>query len=251
MRLYSLLIAEDEDNTREGLTNYIDWPELGFQVVASVRDGKEAIQFIEQRTESVDVILSDIRMDKVSGLELAKYICEHEYRTKVVLLTAYKDFEYARKAITYHVVEYLLKPVRIQELKQTFQKLRNLIELSETQNAESEEYMSVDLVEKAKRYIDQHYMEKNCSLERVAENVGVVPSHLSKLFRQKTGKTFTDYITQERIDTAKDLLRHTNRKVHEISVQLGYGRARHFSKIFRNSTGMLPKEYRECEEEAK
>ena len=47
MRLYSLLIAEDEDNTREGLTNYIDWPELGFQVVASVRDGKEAIQFIE------------------------------------------------------------------------------------------------------------------------------------------------------------------------------------------------------------
>ena len=88
-------------------------------------------------------------------------------------------------------------------------------------------------------------------MQGVAENVGVVPSHLSKLFRQKTGKTFTDYITQERIDTAKDLLRHTNRKVHEISVQLGYGSARHFSKIFRNSTGMLPKEYRECEEEAK
>ena len=88
MRLYSLLIAEDEDNTREGLTNYIDWPELGFQVVASVRDGKEAIQFIEQRTESVDVILSDIRMDKVSGL--GQFTRNYTQTTKRGLLTTNK-----------------------------------------------------------------------------------------------------------------------------------------------------------------
>lgn len=74
MRLYSLLIAEDEDNTREGLTNYIDWSELGFQVVASVRDGEDAIRYMEQQAEPIDVILSDIRMEKISGLELAKYV---------------------------------------------------------------------------------------------------------------------------------------------------------------------------------
>ncbi len=251
MRLYSLLIAEDEDNTREGLTNYIDWSELGFQVVSSVRDGEDAIQYMEQHTEPIDVILSDIRMEKISGLELAKYICEQKRRTSVVLLTAYRDFEYAQKAITYHVVEYLLKPVKIQELKRTFQKVREQIEASEALNGEQEERADKDLVEKAKHYINQHYMEKTCSLEQVAANVGVVPSHLSKLFRQKTGKTFTDYITQERLDAAKDLLRHTNRKIHEISAQLGYGSTRHFSKIFRNSTGMLPTEYREHGEESR
>jgi two-component system response regulator YesN len=251
MRLYSLLIAEDEDNTREGLTNYIDWSELGFQVVASVRDGEDAIRYMEQQAEPIDVILSDIRMEKISGLELAKYVSEKKLGTSVILLTAYRDFEYAQKAITYQVVEYLLKPVKIQELKRTFQKVRQQIEASEALNGEQEERGDRDLVEKAKRYINQHYMEKTCSLELVAANVGVVPSHLSKLFRQKTGKTFTDYITRERIDAAKDLLRHTNLKIHEISAQLGYGSTRHFSKIFRNATGILPTEYRERGEEGK
>lgn len=158
MRLYSLLIAEDEDNTREGLTNYIDWSELGFQVVASVRDGEDAIRYMEQQAEPIDVILSDIRMEKISGLELAKYVSEKKLGTSVILLTAYRDFEYAQKAITYQVVEYLLKPVKIQELKRTFQKVRQQIEASEALNGEQEERGDRDLVEKAKRYINQHYM---------------------------------------------------------------------------------------------
>lgn len=245
MKLYSLMIVEDEDNTREGLTNYIDWLELGFQVVASVRDGKDAIEYMEQHHEPIDVILSDIRMENISGLELARYVSEQQLRTKVILLTAYRDFEYARTAISYHVVEYLLKPVQIQELKKVFRKVRQQIEAADTQSTDSEDRVGVGLIEKAKGYIDQHYSEKNCSLEQVAAYVGVVPSYLSKLFRLKTGKTFTDYITQVRLDAAKDMLRHTDRKVHEISELLGYGSARHFSKVFRNATGMLPKEYRD------
>ena len=149
MKLYSLMIVEDEDNTREGLTNYIDWLELGFQVVASVRDGKDAIEYMEQHHEPIDVILSDIRMENISGLELARYVSEQQLRTKVILLTAYRDFEYARTAISYHVVEYLLKPVQIQELKKVFRKVRQQIEAADTQSTDSEDRVGVDLIEKA------------------------------------------------------------------------------------------------------
>lgn len=244
MKYYSLLIVEDEDNTREGLANYIDWTELGFHLVAALRNGREAILYLEAHPEETSVILSDIRMDDVSGLELAQYVYEHQLNVLVILLTAYRDFEYARMAISYRVMEYLLKPVKIQELKKVFKNIKDKLDAIETEEPKETEPEEIDLTEKAKEYINQHYSSKACSLEAVASYVGVVPSHLSKLFRLKTGETFTDYITCVRIEAAKNLLLHTNQKVREISEQLGYGSSRHFSKVFRNATGLLPKEFR-------
>ena len=97
--MYKLIVVDDEKVIRNGICNYIDWEGMGFNVVASFEDGKEAIEYIENNC--IDVVLTDIEMAEVSGLELAKYIQEKQSRIKAVIISGYKEFEYARKAVEY------------------------------------------------------------------------------------------------------------------------------------------------------
>jgi len=118
---YSLLIADDDDAIRNGMSNYIDWDSMGFYVAASFEDGKEMIEYLEKN--HVDVVLTDIQMSENSGLDVARYIFEHHLNTKVIILSGYKEFEYARQAIAYNVEDYVLKPVNLDELYSIFSKI--------------------------------------------------------------------------------------------------------------------------------
>ena len=95
--MYRLIIADDEKVILKGLRDYIDWKEMGFQVVETFEDGKEALEYI--KSNLVDVVLSDIEMAEVSGLELARYISEQKTGHKVVIVSSYKEFEYARRCV--------------------------------------------------------------------------------------------------------------------------------------------------------
>lgn len=141
--MYKLIIAEDEEKLKRGLCNFIPWPELGFEVIAAFSDGKEVLDYLSQH--SVDVVFTDIQMTDVSGLEIAKFVHEHQRACKVVVISGYKEFSYARQAIEYKVEHFLIKPVdtdeigrvftelkrrldREQQLEHTFQKERDLVE---------------------------------------------------------------------------------------------------------------------------
>jgi two-component system response regulator YesN len=93
-------------------------------------------------------------------------------------------------------------------------------------------------------YIDQHYSDPNLSLNEVASQVNLSPSHFSTVFSQETGQTFKEYLTEIRIRKAKELLRSTTLRSFEISDQIGYNDPHYFSYVFRKQTGLSPKEYR-------
>lgn len=112
---------DDEQTIREGLTNYVDWASLNFDVVAAFEDGKETIDYIQ--SNDVDVVLTDIKMIEVSGIEVAKYIHHHMPKTKVVLISGHKEFEFAKQAIAFGVLHYILKPIKITEITQVFEEL--------------------------------------------------------------------------------------------------------------------------------
>ncbi len=116
--MYSLAIVDDEPAIRRGLTRHIDWESMGFRVVESFEDGEDALAYLEHH--HVDVILTDIRMSVMSGLSLARAIHERGLNTEVVILSGYKDFEYARSAMQSEVRSYLLKPTREEELRTVF-----------------------------------------------------------------------------------------------------------------------------------
>ena len=123
--MYSLVIADDEPAIRKGLTRRIDWSSMGFQVVESFEDGEDVVAYLA--THHVDVVLTDVRMSVVSGLSLAETIHDQGLETEVVLLSGYKDFEYAREALKHGVHRYLLKPTNEDELRTVFAELREKI----------------------------------------------------------------------------------------------------------------------------
>jgi two-component system response regulator YesN len=134
---YRILIVDDEEDIREGLTDLVDWSSLGFEVVARLEDGRDAITYIQ--SHSVDVILTDIKMTFVSGLELAKYVYDHQYSIKMILLSGYKEFEFAQLAVNYKVAHYLLKPTKLEEMNAVFREMKALLDKEHSDKVQSNE----------------------------------------------------------------------------------------------------------------
>ncbi|MDO4649664.1 MAG: response regulator [Eubacteriales bacterium] len=132
--MYRLVIVDDEQTIRNGMCHYIDWNSLGFEVVADFEDGKETLEYIKDHP--VDVIMTDIEMAEVTGIELARHVWENHLPQKVVILSGYREFEYARKAIEYNVEHYLLKPIRLDELNEVFGKIKGELDKQQKEKQE-------------------------------------------------------------------------------------------------------------------
>lgn len=120
-KLVKMLIVDDEAVICEGLRYTIDWTQLGVEVVGEAYDGFEALRLIEEH--GAQLILSDIRMDGMDGLELAKEVRHRHPEVQIVMISGYEEFEYARQAIRVGVGDYLLKPVDIEELSSVVKKI--------------------------------------------------------------------------------------------------------------------------------
>ena len=109
-----ILIADDERTIREGLCKAIDWPSYGFHEILEASDGKEACQSI--KTYRPDVALLDIRMPEMTGLEVLAAFCGDKEAPRFILLSGYGEFDYAREALRYGALDYLLKPCSMEEV---------------------------------------------------------------------------------------------------------------------------------------
>ena len=120
-KIWKMLIADDEPNIRESLSFLFPWDQLQIQVVYLAADGKEAYDYILHHP--IDLVLADIRMPVIDGLELTQLLKAERPEISIVLLSAYSDFEYARSALRCGVFAYLTKPVHYTELIDTFRRL--------------------------------------------------------------------------------------------------------------------------------
>ncbi len=124
--MYRILIVDDEEMIREGLTQIIDWKEIGFEIAGTARNGYKAIEIIQK--ESLDVVILDIKMPKMNGLEVSRYLYENFPSIKIIILSGYAEFEYAQKTISYNVFSYLLKPSRKDNIRELFLRLKKEID---------------------------------------------------------------------------------------------------------------------------
>ena len=111
---YTVLVVDDEHDQRKALIEHVDWTSAGFEVIGEAENGVEALDLLE--TLEPDLILTDIRMPMISGLELAARVREIRPATQVVILSGYDSFEYAQTAINYNIISYLLKPISPYEM---------------------------------------------------------------------------------------------------------------------------------------
>lgn len=134
--MYNLIIVDDEQKIRHGIASGIPWNELGFEVAGVCANGLEALQIIEENPPHV--VLSDIRMPRMDGLELMQIINQKYPFIKVIILSGYNDFEYLNMSIKNRVIDYLLKPTDVDEFARVFEKLRFQLDMEEEQKREYE-----------------------------------------------------------------------------------------------------------------
>lgn len=255
--MYNLVIVDDETKIRNGLSNFFPWHEVGFRVVYEAKNGKDTLDYVQNHP--VDVILSDIKMPVMSGIELLEHLYKQKSRVKVVFLTGYKEFEYAQKALVYGASNLIVKPTKYNELVNVFSKLRDDLDnerLDKINTSEFlEEYCNSDIVDMEdqgyhskvistiKSYVEENYA--TVTLEDVSKQVHLNSSYLSKYFKRKTGQNFSEFVLSVKMKKAAVLLDDIRYKVYDVSMMVGYDNAKNFTTTFKKYYGKSPKEYRE------
>lgn len=121
--MYKVLLVDDEALILNATRNNIHWERLGFELCGLASNGQEAIALIEQ--ELPDLVITDINMPFINGLEVARYCSEQLPNTKVMILTGYDEFQYAKKALEYKVYDFILKPITAKQLSEILSKLKH------------------------------------------------------------------------------------------------------------------------------
>ena len=130
--MLKVFLVEDESLIREGLRDEIPWEQYGFRFAGEAADGEMALPLI--RKTRPDVLITDIKMPFMDGLSLSKVVHMELPKTKIVIISGYDDFEYARQAIEVGVDQYLLKPITRQAMRKTLLEMKEKIESEQEQN---------------------------------------------------------------------------------------------------------------------
>jgi len=243
--LYNLVLVDDEAEIRNGLMQYFPWKQLGYKVTGVFDNGRKALDYMANHT--VDVLLCDVMMPELTGLDVARTLYEQGSSIKILFLSGHKDFEYAKQALAYNVSAYIVKPTDFEELHETFSKLKlELDKSASTQRNGAPIAEDISYPEKIIGVI-RHYVEVNCAtagLEQAAELVKLSPDYLSKYIKRQTGRNFSDLVVEARMQQAALLLRDIQFKTFEISEMVGYKHPKNFTRTFRQYYGVSPRQFR-------
>lgn len=254
--MLTALIVEDEPLMREYLLFNLSSIHDQWITAACAKDGVEAMALLNE--QHFDLIITDIKMPRMTGVELATYVHNNIADTDIIFLTGYDEFDYARAAVRSGVSDYLLKPLQDAELHAILDKLAKKRSAGETRQATPqvkahvspdaafplEDVESSVLVQRARDYIQMNY-SKPISLNEVASALEVNPAYLSSVFKSERGEPYSKYLLRLRMERAALLLRtHTAAKVGDIASEVGYLSVKHFDSVFKKYYGMTPNAYR-------
>lgn len=249
--MLKVLVVDDEKLVRKGIVLGVDWLALDCMVVAEASNGLEGLEAAQKFNP--DLIITDIKMPKMDGIEMLKLLRETNKEVHVIFLTAYSDFSYAQRAVKLSASDYLLKPFQDGELEETVMRVQKKIVDERKQNDSSIKEVSIMLkkgdkskyVMEAIDYVASHYNDRKMSVDTIAESLGISGGHLSRIFKKETDYTIMSYITQYRIHTAMSLLCDCRYKVYEVAELVGYRDITYFSSMFKKMVGVAPSEYQD------
>ena len=339
--MYRILFIDDDETIEFIISRMKIWENSNFKITRYAKNGMEALSILEK--ESFDLIITDIRMPIIDGLELLEDMRKRGDKTLLVLASTYSEFEYAKRGLQNGAIDYIIKPITEENLKELFIRVEKLLKEKENKNEESKETtlkVSKDRIDKwynlfinieetpenlqakylkelnnilreekvifsellfegvweriikvfpwivklenieflfneesfeeevqekissiqeiIKKYKLNKYdslINKICEiiiknigkdkiLDIISEELELSKDYIGKLFKNKIGITLNEYSTILKMEYGKKLLKTSNKKVYEISEELGYSTVDYFSKLFKNYTNLTPVQYR-------
>lgn len=249
--MYKVVIIDDEPIIVEGISRLITWEKFNCRLVGTANDGKEGADVI--REYHPHIVITDIAMPGVDGLTMIAGLKSEFPNMEVSILTGYRNFDYARKAINLGLTRFLLKPSSMEELEEAITCMVNNLKnkniepeydvIDEEDDVTTDTVASNFIVKNAIHYIEQNYAHK-ITLCEVAEKTYVSQWHLSKLLNRTLGQNFSEILNNVRIREAQKLLLEPSLRIGDIAEMVGFVDMAHFSRVFKKNIGISANEYR-------
>ena len=250
--MIKILIADDEQFEREILAQIVD---SRFSREAQSRMAENGRRAVDVATLwGADIILMDIEMPGIDGIEAAKQILLQRPDCKIIFVTAYSLFTYAHEAVKLGARDYILKPVDPSEVeraiwqamaqRESHQQLEAMAPEASLLQEDVPHDKTTALMAKVKKYLQNNYMMYDISLDSVSAILNINSSYFSTQFKRTFGVNFVEYLTDLRIRAAKELLQDPMRPAAEVASMVGYESANYFARAFKKRTGLTPTEYR-------
>ena len=278
--MWKVIVADDEPFIREALKEMIPWDELGCHLAEALKNGKEVVNAVEKYKP--DIVILDIQMPLMTGMEAAQWIHENYPDIVVVLLTAYEDFKYAQQAIVFQVKRYVIKSNLFEDLPKALEEIseellyieygddevtgfdmeqedainliletKRIIEIEDCLESmmlsfvrkKNKKIQTADeLIDSINKFIEKNYTKK-ISLDLIADAVHANRCYISRIYKERTGEKLFETINQKKIEIAKKYIEDGKMRVYEIADSIGWEDTAYFSRVFKKYTGYSPKEY--------
>lgn len=243
--MYRVVLIDDESRIVEGLRKVVRWADYNCSVAGVACDADEGAALI--RSLRPHILFTDIRMPGQDGLTMVAGLRSEFPDLQVAILTGYRDFAYAQEAIRLGVARFLLKPSKMDEIKEALQTMVERLDQKggDAGAAEDEpaQHAGSFIVSQALEYMEKNYRQK-LGLQTVADCCYVSQWHLSKLLNRYQGQSFYEILNAIRINKAKAMLADPSLKIWEIGEAVGYTDTAHFARTFKKLVGMSANEYR-------
>lgn len=242
------MLIDDEQGVIEGLKRLIDWKSADAVICGSCTDSSKAL--LSCAAFDPDLIITDIEMPGLSGLELISELKKKVPGASFAILSAYDDFSYAQEAINLSVFRYLLKPLSSESLLKLLDDVRSRTNIAAQLPADRAESFNIPLTEseqlikRAQEIIEENYSDPEFKLSAVADMLFVNYSYLSHIFKAKTGNTLFSCLLDARMRHAAYLLKNSGLSVTDIGRKVGYPLSKNFHQAFKKYYSESPKRYR-------
>ena len=253
----NVILVDDEEVAVNALKRRVDWKKYGVDEVYIAHSMQEAQSVFQEKV--IDVMLSDIEMPQGSGLDLFEWVKSYYPTVECVYVTCHPEFDYMRKALQLGSADYVLKPIDYAELDGVLSQLVERVrrqrriesipsEIMQKASGEEDERPKDDVITAVKRYVREHIQE-DIYIADIARQVFLNEQYLMRTFKKTTVVSILEFITNERLWLAKELLTNTSYPINRVADMVGYGNYSYFTKIFKRNTGMTPQVFRQTHEQ--
>jgi two-component system, response regulator YesN len=243
--MYKTLVIDDEKAVHTVIRRLGKWQNLGLEEPRSAWNGSEGLSMM--REIHPDIVFVDMNMPVMDGSSFLQKAAEEFPQVKLIVVSGYDDFRYAKAALQANALDYLLKPLAAGELNKVLEHAVDLLDkergVVKAAGNYDHSYTTDELPGAIKEYLDQRYMEE-VTLDSLSEHFYFTKEYLSRLFKKEFGCGIYEYVLQVRMNRAKQLLEDPSVQIQQIAEQLGYNDSNYFSKAFRTYTGISPTDYR-------